>query len=463
MKLDVKVTNLGKFEQGTIKVRPVTVLTGPNGTGKSFFTKTLYSLLNVVNRNAYHINLRDRINEIGLKLDRFDELVETEQDHVEVQSICLVLSQVLIDLETSSKWNIGAYLDFVGSRVGRVSGLKDSFDSHFENFIFEMGPNSIRIELSPSTDFESLMKYMEQKEEHYQDEMFDSFRDEMLENFQVRDLNELTSIGKNSATIEADGFNICIEQGGIRYFLSDEFINDTSSLSKVVFFESPAYWKVKDALQTAKMNTSNFAIGQRKVSDILTGVPKYFYDLDQALKTKIKSKGSSEIRDLATSLKDELGGEFVFSGDSLVFKDSKSGRAISKNLVSFGMTNLGMIHTLLKNNVITKGSFVFIDEPETNLHPDWQVLLMSTLIKLAEHEVNVVIATHSMDMLKALEIGMKKRKDQSDDDFMAIHFLDTDGQLLEFDSDQPMAQLAEARSALNSTYESLYFEGSVDD
>ena len=68
-----------------------------------------------------------------------------------------------------------------------------------------------------------------------------------------------------------------------------------------------------------------------------------------------------------------------------------------------------------------------------------------------------------MDMLKALEIGMKKRKDQSDDDFMAIHFLDTDGQLLEFDSDQPMAQLAEARSALNSTYESLYFEGSLDD
>jgi predicted ATP-dependent endonuclease of OLD family len=42
------------------------------------------------------------------------------------------------------------------------------------------------------------------------------------------------------------------------------------------------------------------------------------------------------------------------------------------------MTNLGMIQALLKNNVINEGSFVFFDEPETNLHPAWQVFKVSS-------------------------------------------------------------------------------------
>jgi predicted ATPase len=55
-----------------------------------------------------------------------------------------------------------------------------------------------------------------------------------------------------------------------------------------------------------------------------------------------------------------------------------------------------MIQALLKNNVINEGSFVFFDEPETNLHPAWQVVLTKVLIKLAESGVNVVMATHSL-------------------------------------------------------------------
>jgi hypothetical protein len=43
-----------------------------------------------------------------------------------------------------------------------------------------------------------------------------------------------------------------------------------------------------------------------------------------------------------------------------------SGRSIDKNLISFGMTNLGMIQALLKNNVISEGSFIFFDEPENS-------------------------------------------------------------------------------------------------
>jgi hypothetical protein len=44
-----------------------------------------------------------------------------------------------------------------------------------------------------------------------------------------------------------------------------DFINDISSLSRVVFSESPAYWSVRDALNKSKE--------VRKIGD-LTGVSK---------------------------------------------------------------------------------------------------------------------------------------------------------------------------------------------
>jgi len=201
---------------------------------------------------------------------------------------------------------------------------------------------------------------------------------------------------------------------------------------------------VREALQSAKDNQNRPRLMGKKNNDVLTGVPKYFYDLDNVLNTKTKTEGAFKA---ATDLLDAaLGGEFVFKGDNLSFKDNKSGRDISKNLVSFGMTNLGMIQALLKHNVITEGSFVFIDEPETNLHPDWQVILMRVLLVLAQAGVNIVITTHSTDLLKALEVNLKKQEIDSKD-FLSVYFVDSDGKLFEFESTDSAQQLIEARIA----------------
>jgi predicted ATPase len=224
------------------------------------------------------------------------------------------------------------------------------------------------------------------------------------------------------------------------------------------FFESPAYWKVREALKSAKNSSSRWIIRNGNVliknENVLTGVPKYFYDLDNALNTKVKTGGVFE--NIVDLLEKEIGGEFIFKDDNLSFKDNESGKQISKNLMSFGMTNLGMIQALLKHNIITAGSFLFIDEPETNLHPTWQVVLMNVLLELASAGVNIVITTHSTDILKALEVNIKKRQIDSMNDFLAVHFVE-DGKLLKFDSDNSDKQLIEARELLNSAYEELYF------
>ena len=52
-----------------------------------------------------------------------------------------------------------------------------------------------------------------------------------------------------------------------------------------------------------------------------------------------------------------------------------------------------------------------MDEPEAHLHPEWQVKLINILYKVAQAGANIIIATHSIDMIKAVELLIKQDED----------------------------------------------------
>jgi len=459
--VDVKVKNLGKLKEAEFHIRPMTVITGPNGTGKSFFTKTLYSILNVINKNVYHESVNQTIRQIQLQLEIFITNIAYAGTHDSFVTIKITrdLGKLQNQFGEVSSWKIDDYLAFATSKIGAV----DEMRTFYADYLIELNSkptkiNSIKsISEAINKNFEDFLLQLKNPQKYYANLFITYIENELKDNFQISTLSELISFGEEKIEIKVDGLLEIELSANTRSFrLDNEFIDDVSGLSSVVFFESPAYWKVREALKSAKDNQNRPRLIGKKNSDVLTGVPKYFYDLDDALNTKTKTEGAFKV---ATDLLDTaLGGEFIFKGDSLSFKDN-TGREISKNLVSFGMTNLGMIQALLKHNVITQGSFVFIDEPETNLHPDWQVKLMEVLLVLAQAGVNVVITTHSTDLLKALEVNLKKQQIKSED-FLSVHFVDLDGKLLEFESKDSDQQLIEARSLLNSAYEKLYFSES---
>ena len=75
-----------------------------------------------------------------------------------------------------------------------------------------------------------------------------------------------------------------------------------------------------------------------------------------------------------------------------------------------------------------KGTFLFIDEPESNLHPEWQVAMTEALWELARGGVNIVIATHSVDILKRLEIYAKEKDTKEDAaNLIAVNHFQRDG------------------------------------
>lgn len=449
MKTEIEIKNLGKLKQGKIKIRPLTILTGENGTGKSFFTKSLYSILSVINKNALHISITEDINRIETLLSAFIENLSHigENDNVKVHGLMQDAKEFQEKLNAVSEEDITIYLSISASYYDDVDNVLGKFNRYLE----EIQKKSVkyksvsRIVPSLQSSFTRLKEKIKNSNESYAELLEANLGIEIKENFQIANLSELVSFEENKCEISSDLFNITLGKNGIGFSLEHKFINEVSDLSRVVFFESPAYWKVRNALIQAKQLS--------RKSD-LTGVPKYFYDLEQTLTTK-STENTPEISKLAGTLQQALGGEFSFKNGSFTFQDDL-GNEIPKNLVSFGMTNLGMVQTLLTNNVITKGSFVFFDEPETNLHPQWQVLLMQTLIKLADHDINVVIATHSIDMIKALEVGLKNKDNL--DETVSVNYFNTEGTLTKFESENKVDQLIESREILSSSYEKLYFE-----
>lgn len=119
------------------------------------------------------------------------------------------------------------------------------------------------------------------------------------------------------------------------------------------------------------------------------------------------------------------------------------------------MTNIGIIQAVLSKNIINSGSFIFIDEPESNLHPEWQNILAHTLTRLAENGVYIIVTSHSTDMLKALDINSKELSIKYK---VSTYYLETDGKLLDMDNEN-LSQIEQARQKLLEPYDDLTIRG----
>lgn len=96
-----------------------------------------------------------------------------------------------------------------------------------------------------------------------------------------------------------------------------------------------------------------------------------------------------------------------------VFVDSKTGRfylALSGGgqmempLVAEGVRKLVMLARLISTGVLLEQGYLFWDEPETNLNPKLIRTVAASIIHLANHGIQVFIATHSLFLLREIEI-----------------------------------------------------------
>lgn len=72
---------------------------------------------------------------------------------------------------------------------------------------------------------------------------------------------------------------------------------------------------------------------------------------------------------------------------------------------SAGIKQIGVIQMLLENGSLQKDSFLIIDEPESNLHPEWQIRFANILAMLSkELNITLYLNSHSPIFIEAISL-----------------------------------------------------------
>lgn len=226
----------------------------------------------------------------------------------------------------------------------------------------------------------------------------------------------------------------------------------------MVYLESPVYWKIKGALLNEQVRSKVSALGKHNKVANLSGVPQHFYDLVELLGTQSKAASSIELHQ---GLNESIGGEIVISSTGeLSFLEKGVATEVSLHNTALGIINLGIISLLLKKGVLTQGSFLFIDEPEVHLHPAWQKVMIDTLYALSKQGVNIVIASHSIDMMKCVENIMNRLPEHEIEAKFGINQLNAKGESIE-ESPFPLRKIAAIKADLGEPFYEMMMESNA--
>jgi predicted ATPase len=108
--------------------------------------------------------------------------------------------------------------------------------------------------------------------------------------------------------------------------------------------------------------------------------------------------------ELLESIETEMGGKVILDKNGRFYLEISGNGKLEMALLAEGWRKLAMLARLLSNGALVSGSTLFWDEPEANLNPRLIKLVARVLHELSRNGVQVIAATHSLFMLRELEI-----------------------------------------------------------
>lgn len=376
-KYNFKIENYHAIGHADIEIDGITVIAGGNGCGKSTLSRWLYYIIQTITKYNHYL-FADFCKDINLTLENLSNLTSS-WDLQDAEGYADTLNKASSLISVVQDYNIENITLYYNKGI-------ESFCNLFKKFLEEESDiNSqkrtlklLRIESAkqPIIKFkqnaiakfeESLRKYQELKAK--------------------KDLNliwsNITNIyrEKDSHPMEIqfseDEVQILNEKLGALFGLANALYIDTPLISSM---ESPRkyYWR------ELKHNML---------------YPKDGFELSEKEQKLIKAIGNM------------IDGSFVEDntfGTELIFK-AKSGVQVKLDKVASGFKTFAYMQRLIENGWLDNKTLLEIDEPETNLHPQWIVEFAHLLVMVnKELGTKIMIASHNPDMVSAIRYISEK-------------------------------------------------------
>jgi predicted ATPase len=466
MKLNIKVSNFGKIKDAKLYIRPFTVIAGKNSSGKSFVTKALYSFFSTINKDFVTAEAIKTISRINMRVQtKFHSIRLSSEEAVLLQSIeegGIGLHKLVEELYGENTFTS----QLEGSKFlnDKTLELKQNID----HLISVISPKRKFLKIKDdieqvALDLKNLETIFLKPIDLFISRIRVEFGDSLKDNFQTTSLSSLKNFNSPTnahAQFEFDTIGKIVIQGeNVGFSIQHQAIDLFQEFSNIVYIESPIYWRLKESLEKVRASSKFSFLMRYRKQESLSGVPRHFYDLVDLLQERLKGNiRSSDYAEVKKKIEKSIGGELsIAQSGEINFKESNSDKEINLHTTATGIVNLGIIGLLIERNVISRGSYIFIDEPEVNLHPAWQKVMVEALYELSKSGINIVVATHSIDMMKCIEGIVENLPPEEAAEHFGINQLSCEGTSIE-SGEYPVRRIASIKADLGESFYKMQIE-----
>ncbi len=118
----------------------------------------------------------------------------------------------------------------------------------------------------------------------------------------------------------------------------------------------------------------------------------------------VRGPREAVVKKLLEPLEESMGGKIELDRNGRFYLKEEGGSRVEMPLVAEGMRKLAMVARLIATGALLDKGYLFWDEPDANLNPHLIRGIARTILHLCSNNIQVFIATHSLFLLREIEI-----------------------------------------------------------
>lgn len=365
---------IGSIDAGDVEIGDLTIICGPNGSGKTYISYALYGFFKfVAERFELKINSKHlrELEDVGLcKID----LSEYEgRANAILAEISKEYSDRLHKVFSSSEEH------FNGSSIRcEVVKVNPNYGYRYEKTLRSKKQEIIRISKEYDSRILEVSSLSEDKSEFpskflVNKSISDTILDVLFEGYFFRPF---------AITSERTGISLFYKELDINKNVMMEFIASSRDMDADI-----------DPIEVISEVYSRYAMPIKDNIDVVRD-----YDTISKMKSFLQ-KDSRASADIAKSVEKIISGNYRLIGKQVFYVPAKERNRDKVSPIPIYMTSSAIKSLVILDMYVRylaqPNDILIIDEPELNLHPTNQILMAKLLAKLVNSGVKVLITTHS--------------------------------------------------------------------
>lgn len=367
-KFNLSIKNFGPINDATVNLNKLNVVGGVNASGKSFYARLLFCIVTALSDEG------KRIDNEAIK-NLFQDFIKRNQLDISVVSHNASNSYQLNELMDSWEDYEVSY-EYLDKFYNEFVSILNESDNDFEKDLKKIR----QIVDSHENKFQyiiSVLRFV----------LSNEFGFDQMANFTGSEVNVLMT--KENCDMM---YNLHFEEDSLKIGMNAENQITCREFSNVVYIDS--------------MSAMDFQLTGNRIHYHYISL----YDLLSRQQPNIGVYDDiEELNIFSKKFNGMLNGNFKFNPLDNIFSFESNGKEFDVKNIASGYKQIGVLQKLINNHQLTGESLLILDEPETNLHPSFQIQLAHIIVQMVKKlDIMVYINSHSPFIIEALEVYSKK-------------------------------------------------------